>query len=68
MTPEQGLIKLRQLAKSHGWSFYKVYESLPQQYLTDTFLTRLGSSDADAVLLIKNHMQGLFFNRAARCK
>lgn len=68
MTPESGLLAIRKLAKSHGWSFYRVYESLPPRYLTDNFLIRLARNDADATLLIKNHMQGLFFNKAARCK
>lgn len=68
MTPEKGLLQIKTIAKSHGWSFYAIHNSLPDKYLSDAFLIKLASNDATAMAKIQEHCRNLFHQRSNACK
>ena len=67
MTPEKGLLKLKQLASETGWNFLYVHERLPQRMVSDEFLIKLGQNDIKTIDETKRQLKNLF-NRGAHCK
>lgn len=68
MTPEKGLLKLKQLSSEIGWNFLYVHENLPQRMISDEFLIKLAQNDLKTINEAKAQLKNLFNSRGRSCK
>ena len=60
MTPEKGLLKIKQLSQQSGWNFAFVHENLPPRMVSDKFLIRLASGNDKAINDVTEFLKNLF--------